>query len=249
METTSDQWLECTLAALRTARTGKPALVTSLWERALEAANSLPFDDPRRAAALHNVGLSHLIRNRKDEALPFFAAAMHQWITTEHWINSTDIPLSGRSTAFHLLLAANHTHALSRMRREKYLDIRAGAAAITQAIVDYLNPTLTVDEQRASLRNCRETLVSAFGAKCAEAQTLRDLASGNPMPIRAFDERFLDDRWHAVSENTAVEIRPLIDAAYLTAGLHPRHIGWIENAARTGETTSCDPPRNGNGND
>src|SRR6185312_16149943 len=152
-----------------------------------------------------------------------------QWQAAQQWTSELDLPLSGRSTTFHLLLAAGNSEALLRIRREKYLNICAGAASITKSIIHYVDSKGDEIYPLIELENYAEALQLAFG-KCAETQSLKNMAAPQPIQTGGVEEHYLDERWHAVSENTQVEIRPLVDAAYLMAGLHPRHLVWIRNA-------------------
>ncbi len=224
-----DRWLAFTLAALRAAKASKLLTAAQLWERANGAASAFAAHDPRRAAALHNLALSEIIAGRKNDALTTLAAAQRQWQAARQWILESDIPLSGRSTTFHLLLAAGNSETLLRIRREKYLNICTGAASITKSVIHYAGSKRDPNNPLIDLKNHIEALHLAFG-KCAEAQSLKNMARPPPIQIGAAEEPYLDERWHAVSENTQIEMRPLIDAAYLMAGLHPRHLVWIRNA-------------------
>jgi hypothetical protein len=224
-----DRWLAFTLDALRAAKASKLLSAAQLWERANGAASAFAAHDPRRAAALHNLALSEIIAARKSNALTTLAAAQRQWQAAQQWTSELDLPLSGRSTTFHLLLAAGNSEALLHLRREKYLNICVGAASITKSIVRYIGSKGDANNALTDLENDAEALQLAFG-KCAEAQSLKSMATPRPIQIGAAEGHYLDERWHAVSENTQIEMRPLIDAAYLMAGLHPRHLVWIRNA-------------------
>jgi hypothetical protein len=59
-----------------------------------------------------------------------------------------------------------------------------------------------------------------LGIDCAEALLLKHESSESNATLPSDELRFLHDRWPAVARQTRSEMRPFVDAAYLTAGLH-----------------------------
>jgi hypothetical protein len=97
------------------------------------------------------------------------------------------------------------------------MTLARGAAAVTNAV---LRRALRHDQRQgtfdAGTRQDVEALEAAFGVGCAEALPLKTVTSNNT----AQKPRFLIDRWPAIAQQTRAELRPLIDAVYLTAGLN-----------------------------
>ena len=192
-----DAWLSSTLSALRAIAQSRYDDATSLWRDACAFADRLPNNDPRRAAALSNLGLSQFIAGDREQAVAALGAARDHWQIVEAWVQQVDIPSTASSSMFHFLLAANHPDALAQLRRKKYLTLCTGAAAITDSIYDYAREgTAEPDRMRKHI----QSIQAAFGEDATEAKSV-------------------EERWRSVSKNTVVEMRPLVDAAYLTVGL------------------------------
>lgn len=213
-----DAWLSCTLAALRAIEDSRFDDAASLWRDACTFADRLPHDDARRAAALSNLGLSEFIAGRREQAIAALAAAQNHWQGVETWVEQVDIPSTASSSMFHFLLAANHPDVITRLRRKKYLTICAGAAAMTESIHDQARGS-NVGFDR--IQSQAQSIRCAFGEDAIEAQTLDALATHRPVEKRSRLRNRAEERWRSVSNNTVVEMRPLVDAAYLTIGLTP----------------------------
>ena len=155
------------------------------------------------------------------EAVGFLENAAAHWRLAERWIEVAEVPLAGAGTAFHLSLASRHGETLTRIRRDKYIGICRGAAAITNAVARRLVPSHKISElDGADVQEDITALEFAFGIDCAEALLLKHEASERNATLRTDELRFLHDRWPAVARQTRSEMRPFVDAAYLTAGLH-----------------------------
>jgi hypothetical protein len=139
----------------------------------------------------------------------------------EAWVQQIDIPFTAGSSMFHFLLAANHPETVARLRRNKYLILCAGAAAMTNALYDQaMGNALGGDRTRAQIN----AIKAAFGEDAVEARFLAEIASLSSPTRRTTKTQSLEERWRPVSRNTVVEMRPLVDAAYLTVGLRPEHL-------------------------
>jgi hypothetical protein len=223
-----NRWLASTLSAASAAKTSRAHLAPLLWQKAHAFSLQLSANDPRRAAALHNAGFAHLILGDRQTSLELFSAAHQQWQSAEAWLRSTDVPLAGHSSSFHLLLASKNSEALLRLRHGTYLRLCDGAASITTAISQYFT---TNENSRNDTTKHIRALRDAFGDDCAEARTLELLESCEAPDFSEITQPSLDERWRGLFRNTPVEIRPLLDAVYLTAGLHPKHLIWLRQAA------------------
>jgi hypothetical protein len=242
MSEPANRWLPCTLSASHAAKTSRSHLAPLFWQKAYAFSLQLPADDPRRASALHNAGFAHLVLGDRQTSLELFGRARRQWQRAEAWVRSADIPLSGRSSSFHMLLAAKNSEALIRLRRETYLRLCEGAAAITDAISQHFD--IAPNSRDAAPKHVR-ALRDAFGDECAEARVLELLASRRTPDILSMVQPSLDERWRGIFRSTPTEIRPLIDAVYLTAGLHPKHLAWLRQATDEGAggIVACKTPQ------
>jgi len=213
-----DAWLTCTLAGLRALEDARFDEAAAFWRDGGAFADHLPENDPRRAAALSNLGLSEFIAGYCDQAISTLDVARHHWQKVETWVQQVDIPSTASSSMFHFLLAANHPDVLTRLRREKYLTICSGAAAITEAIGDQARGNNAEPER---VQKQARAILAAFGDDDAEAHT--HLALSSPA-TSARIVKSVEERWRSVSKNAVVEMRPLIDAAYLTISLKPEYL-------------------------
>ena len=187
--------------------------------RFLAESSALPCaeNDPRRAAAYSNAGFGCLLEEKYNDAAGFLQNAAAHWRLAERWIELSEIPLVG-GTTFHLSLASRHGETI---RRDKYLGICRGAAAITNAVARRLGASnKNSDTDGAATQEDIKTLEFAFGIDSAEALLLKHTASQHRIALRKGKLRFLHDRWRSVASQTRSEMRPIVDAAYLTAGLH-----------------------------
>jgi hypothetical protein len=219
----SNDWLACTLAAFAADRERELARSVGLWRQSSDFVFSFPDSDPRRAAAFSNAGLACLLSGQYEEAAGFLENAAAHWRLAVSGIEVAEIPLAGAGSAFHLSLASRHGETLTRIRRDTYIGICRGAAAITNAVARRLGSNNRISKlNEADVQDDITALESAFGIDCAEALLLKHTASKGATALRVDELRFLYDRWPGVARQTRSEIRPFVDAAYLTAGLHRR---------------------------
>jgi hypothetical protein len=216
-----DAWLSCTLAGVRAIEDARFDEAALFWRDSCAFADHFVDDDPRRAAALNNLGLIEFIAGHRDQAISALSTARDQWQKVETWVQQVDIPSSASSSMFHFLLAANHPDVLQRLRREKYLTICSGAAAITEAIYDQARGN---NAEPNRVQKHAEAIQAAFGEDAAEAHTRVALAAPPSPEKRARVVKSAEEQWRSVSKNTVVEMRPLIDAAYLTIALKAEYL-------------------------
>ena len=234
-----NRWLMSTLSASSAAKTSRAHLAPLLWQKAHAFSLQLSETDPRRAAALHNAGFAQLMLGDRQASRELFGAARQQWQSAEAWLRSADVPLAGHSSSFHLLLASKNSEALLRLRLGTYLRLCYGAASITAAVSQYF---ATHENSREDTTKHICALRDAFGDDCAEARALELLESCETPDFSQITQPGLDERWRGFFRNTSVEIRPLLDAVYLTAGLHPKHLIWLLRQAAnvaTAGTAAC----------
>ncbi|MBA2127205.1 hypothetical protein DLM45_13375 [Hyphomicrobium methylovorum] len=175
--------------------------------------------DPRRAAGYSNAALGAWMTGDIDGAVGLIETAAHQWNKSEDWIAELDISLAATGTAFHLMLAARHGEVFTRLRRAKLFALCRGAAAITKTIAQRL--TKAPEAKRSTMPDDSvAALESAFGPNCAEIEICKRMMTNEDACGSPCELNFLGDRWSDEARRTPPEIRPLVDAAYLTAGLH-----------------------------
>ena len=142
----SNDWLSCTLAAFAAERERELARSVGLWRQSADFVLSFADSDPRRAAAYSNAGFGCLLAGEHREAESFLQNAAAHWRLAERCIEVAEVPLAGAGTAFHLSLASRHGETLTRIRRDKYIGICRGAAAITNAVARRLVQSHKISE-------------------------------------------------------------------------------------------------------
>lgn len=217
-KTRQEPWLSLSLLALKALGESRYDNARSLWLKAYACANQLPADDPRRAAALNNVGFGDFIVGRAEQAATALGAAREAWRNVEAWVHKMELPSASSSSMFHFLLAAKHPETVAKLRKAKFLTLCAGAAAITKANLDRADARASADAQTHV-----SEIRAAFGEDAAEARAIAEDATQTPPPEQGVKVQSVEDRWLSIARNTAVEIRPLVDAVYLTAGWRPEY--------------------------
>ena len=126
-----------------------------------------------------------MLAGQHREAASFLENAAAHWRLAERWIEVAEVPLAGAGTAFHLSLASRHGETLTRIRRDNYIGICRGAAAITNAVARRLVSSHKISELNGTdVQDDITALESAFGIDCAEALLLKHEASESNATLR-----------------------------------------------------------------
>ncbi|MGI9304659.1 MAG: tetratricopeptide repeat protein [Gammaproteobacteria bacterium] len=115
-------WLELTEAGIGAFANGNLKTSTQRWTKASEAAALFDEDDPRRAASLNNLAVSHRFRNDNDEAERCYRLALNAWDDAKRWADNMQVSVRARSSLFHLRLERKHRE----LYRQAFIDKHRG---------------------------------------------------------------------------------------------------------------------------
>jgi hypothetical protein len=128
---------------------------------------------PLRAAVQNNAGLAHLLGGDSVQADAFFNRAALSWQDAVLKLRDADIAISGRSSSFHLVLAARHHAAFAEVRRRRLLEYLDAAIHITQ-----LNASPVWRAHGGAASEFLSKVCRAFGPDCVEAMIVRNHFKG-----------------------------------------------------------------------
>lgn len=178
-ETDLEGWVETTAAAFAALADGKPHEAAEGWLRAarqIEAHACVPLS----ASAQNNAGAAFLLRSAPQMAAGCFERAAQLWNQCRNHIDGADLPIAG-SSVFHLRLAMTHHESFTTLRRNRYLNLCAGAQAIVRSNARLASTPLRVGSDASGTdRSTIASLSSAFGPECAEIRILLDCAANAP---------------------------------------------------------------------
>ena len=235
----TETWLSATVAAFCAARDASSTKAAGHWSQAVTLTSDYQKNDPRIAATWHNAGVAMLIEQRYECAVRNFVRARESWGDALKWIEVVDIPLAGRGSTFHFQLAAEHSDAFTRARRQRLIGLCLGAGAITNV----LNRLAHHWMQAASLTHAAfetdlSVIAAAFGGSCQEIDLVRQVIDGTE-PIQNTSKPSLFERWQRDSVQSGDQLSDFFASIFLTAGLHPSHIPWKDHIGRGGAPKPC----------
>jgi hypothetical protein len=185
---------------------------------------------------MNNMGVACLLEARWAAAERYFDMAREAWVQAQARIPLLEIPVTGRSSAFHFRLATRHHEAFADSRRRRCAALCTAASAITD-----FNAELGRHASGGS-SPCSETpstfvhaLVEAFGPRCPELNLIREsdnsvapAAEITPADAAIYAEKAL--RAHELQARSmaaalSADYRRLEMATNLTALLSPRLLG------------------------
>lgn len=234
-----EDWIGRTVLGFAALAAGRPALASRHWLRALSETERDGAPDPLRAAAQNNAGVAYLLTSRIGQAREKFTAAERLWAKTAAHIEAADLPLAGRSSAFHLHLAMHHQEAFAALPRQRYASMCAAALTITK-----LNAHLALRASGgrrkldAADHGAIAALSEAFGERCAEIAILQDAfddATGGTATSRGYaayqaKSAYPNARQPRNESGLGADVHA---AAHLTALVHP---GLLPNARMSAQT-------------
>lgn len=145
------------------------------WLEAVSIAEREALPDPLRAVAHNNAGVARLLRSELNGARVCFVKAEGLWRSTSVQVANADVSLAGRSSAFHLRLAARHQEAFAALRRQRYVRMCVAAVAITKFNTRW---TLQGDVEQGWIDPGESHLIAslsdAFGPRCADIAIVRE---------------------------------------------------------------------------
>lgn len=170
------EWVETTAAAFAALADGKPHEAAEGWLHAARQIETLACA-PLSAAAQNNAGAALLLRSAWSMAAGCFERAGELWKECRDHTDGADLPITG-SSVFHLRLAMKHHDSFTALRRQRYLNLCAGAQAIVRFNAHLEDASIA--EAACTHPSTIATLSSAFGPECVEIRILRDCTAEAP---------------------------------------------------------------------
>lgn len=238
LSSSSEDWELGTARAFSHLAAGQQEDAAALLLR-LESEIDAEASPPLRAAVHNNAGIAHLLRDRSHEAVAAFEIAALLWKHALLRIHETEIQISGRSSSFHLMLAARHHSVFAELRRRRVMELLEAATQMTE-----LNRSPLWRERGAQASEFLSKACQVFGPNCAEAviackQVARSGHDGaaDPSPYRLKSDCILRHARLAPFGGEADICTDIERAAHLTGlvipGLLERH-----EAGHTGKVTT-----------
>ncbi len=237
VSSSSEDWEVVTAKAFSCLATGRHEDAAALLVR-LETELDAEASPPLRAAVHNNAGLAHLIRDHSQKAASAFETAASLWKQTLLSVRETEVPISGRSSSFHLMLAARHHSAFAELRRRRVMELLDTATQMTE-----LNRNPLWRERGVQASEFLSKVCEAFGPNCAEAVIARDRLAPcgqdggvDPSPYSIKSERILGLARRALSGEEADICADVERAAHLTGLVIPGFPAERRKADRTVKT-------------
>lgn len=139
----------------------------------LDSALGAGMSMPLRAAVQNNAGIAHLLCGDSGQAEAAFSRAALSWQDAVLKLRDAEIAIAGRSSSFHLVLAAHHHAAFAEVRRRRLLEYLDAAIHITQ-----LNASPEWRARGGASYEFLSTVCRAFGSDCVEAVIVRNHLEG-----------------------------------------------------------------------
>lgn len=174
------KWAESTVAGFGAMARWQRSQAARHFLNARDELGEASDADARSAAAHSNAGVGFALLGRMPEALRAFDAAEQCWLDVAGTLRTVEIPVSGRSSAFHFRLAAQNISAFEAAHRRRYEQLCEAGLAITRfnrLFACTTPPDEAVPEACATLT----TLLSdALGPQSPGVRLLSQAARGMP---------------------------------------------------------------------
>lgn len=238
VSSSSEDWELGTARAFSHLAAGRLEDAAELLLR-LESELDAEASPPLRAAVHNNAGIAHLLRDRSCEAVAAFEIAALLWRRALLSVRETEVPISGRSSSFHLMLAVRHHSVFAELRRRRVIELLEAASHMTE-----LNRNPLWRERGPQASEFLAMVCQAFGPNCAEAVIARDRVgrsehdgAADPSPYRLKSDCILEYARLAPFGGEADICSDIERAVHLTGlvipGLLERH-----EADHTGKATA-----------
>ena len=217
-------WVQATIAGFRAMAASDAAKVAGHWLAARDALIEAAAEDPRRAAGQTNAGAGYVLLRRRDDAERTLADAERRWMHLLAATTTGDVPVSGRSSAFHFRLASTNLAAFQNAQRLRLSRLCEAGLAITR-----FNRLLASDGTSASAAVApavASQLTDLLGPRAPEVRLLLSTpgpASEVPDAHAIYADKVatLDARRTTMAEPAADDWQLLEVAVALTALLPP----------------------------
>lgn len=217
-------WVQATTAGFRALGASDAAKAAGHWLAARDALIEAAAEDPRRAAGQTNAGAGFLLLGKRDNAERTLADAERRWMHLLAATTTGDVPVSGRSSAFHFRLASTNLAAFQNAQRLRLSRLCEAGLAIAR-----FNRLLASDGASASAAVApavASQLTDLLGPRAPEVRLLLwtpGSASETPAAHTIYAEKVsaLGARRTTVAEPAADAWQLLEVAVALTALLPP----------------------------
>lgn len=190
---TIDGWKNETMAGFAALARGRYADAAHRWSVALNFVIDVEPHDPRRAAALSNLGAGRILAGQQAAAIDALDQSAQAWRRVASRIGTVDVPVTGTSSAFHFRLASRHLAAFQNARRKRLSELCAASLAITQFNRACAQPSKTADIAQAA-NTLAEVLSRCLGPHAPEVRMLKppcgSATSGAPIADAPYAEKF-----------------------------------------------------------
>jgi hypothetical protein len=230
-----ENWERHTQAGFRALSRGLWRQAAEEWQTSFEDLQSAKAWDARVAAAMNNTGVACLLDSNPAAAESHFDKAREAWTQTQARIPELEVPVVGRSSAFHFRLATRHQEAFAAHRRRRCAVLCKAASAITSFNAGLARPASNSSTAREQMREIAQTLVDAFGPRCPEIQLIGEgtttagpeeitssAAARTNAPYGEKAERVFELQARSMAAALSTDYRRLEMATNLTALLSPR---------------------------
>lgn len=173
------KWAESTAAGFGAVAQSQRSQAARHFLHARDALGETDAADARSAAAHSNAGVGLILLRRMSEALRALDAAEECWLDVAGTLRTVEIPVSGRSSAFHFRLAAQNLSAFEAAHRRRYEQLCEAGLAITR--FNRLFACTTPPPDGVVLDACAALtalLSDAFGPRSPDVRLLAQAARG-----------------------------------------------------------------------
>lgn len=239
-DTSLENWERHTSAGFRALSRRRWRTISEEWLQSIEDVRTAETWDARLAAAMNNMGVVYLLEARWTAAERYFDMARESWALAQARIPQLEIPVTGRSSAFHFRLATRHHEAFAGSRRRRCTALCTAASAITDFNAELgRHASGRSSPSSAPPSAIVHAVVEAFGPRCPELKLIGvgDNSSTGAAEItpadaaqtdaiyakKALRARELEAR--SIAAALSADYRRLEMATNLTALLSPRLLG------------------------
>lgn len=185
-EASLESWERHTAAGFRALSRSLRREAADEWAKSIDDLTSTENWDARLAAAMNNAGVGCLLEAKWTAAAGYLGKARDAWARTEAHIPELEVPIVGRSSAFHFRLATRHQDAFAANRRRRCAMLCNAASAITDfnAGVAARHTAAGTSFPGKDISAIVRALSDAFGPRCPELQLIgaRDDATAEIPP-------------------------------------------------------------------
>lgn len=173
MEEAANGWVQATVAGFRAMALSDAVTASDRWLAAREALSRTTSGDPLHAVSQTNAATAHVLLGQAGDAAATLAAAEQLWMKLLTTIATADIPIEGRSSAFHFGLAARNLDAFRNAQRRRFTRLCEAGLAMTR-----FNGLLTRGgSPAAAVPALASQLAELLGPHSPEVRFLRAAAS------------------------------------------------------------------------